>query len=430
VCKYGEKCYRKNPEHLKQFYHPPTSSSSSSSSTSSPQKSTTAKTEQSDIFTIDIKSLKWRQHESLVILDVPKLPYASKIAAFDMDGTLIRTKSGLVFAKSRADWEWLYPEVPKKLANLHQNGYRIIIFTNQNGISKGHAKADEIKGKIMDIIEALKIPIIVFIATDKDKYRKPRTSLWEYMIQSCNSGMNPSEAIFVGDAAGRGPDGKLRPKKDFSSSDRGFAVNIGIDFQTPEEYFLGHPPAPFKWDGIDPKSFLKKDQKLCTGDMPLTLSKQELVIFVGFPASGKSTFAKKYLIPKGYVHVNQDTLKSKDKCLSATKKALEEGKSVVVDNTNPSAAVRAEYMKLAKSKKITARCFWFNASYELANHMNKFREEQTNGSHKAVPTIGYNMYKSKFEEPTKEEGFVEVKKINFVPEFSSKQDEALFTQFL
>jgi hypothetical protein len=33
----------------------------------------------------------------------------------------------------------------------------------------------------------------------------------------------------------------------------------------------------------------------------------EVVVFVGYPASGKSTFAKKWLITNGYAHVNQVT---------------------------------------------------------------------------------------------------------------------------
>lgn len=33
--------------------------------------------------------------------------------------------------------------------------------------------------------------------------------------------------------------------------------------------------------------------------------RQELVIFVGLPASGKSTFAERFFVPQGYVRVNQ-----------------------------------------------------------------------------------------------------------------------------
>jgi bifunctional polynucleotide phosphatase/kinase len=73
----------------------------------------------------------------------------------------------------------------------------------------------------------------------------------------------------------------------------------------------------------------------------------ELVISIGFPASGKSTFAKKYFVSKGYVHINQDTLKTKAKCIKATEEALKNGKSVIVDNTNPSAKVRKEYSVIA-----------------------------------------------------------------------------------
>ena len=77
---------------------------------------------------------------------------------------------------------------------------------------------------------------------------------------------------------------------------------------------------------------------------------QELIIMAGPPASGKSTLSTRYLVPKGYVRVNRDTLGTAKKCLDATKEALKSGKSVVVDNTNPSKAARAEYIDVAKSK--------------------------------------------------------------------------------
>lgn len=62
---------------------------------------------------------------------------------------------------------------------------------------------------------------------------------------------------------------------------------------------------------------------------------------MGFQASGKSFFARHYLIPKGYVYVNQDTLKSWQRCVSECNKALANGSRVVIDNTNVDPESRA-----------------------------------------------------------------------------------------
>jgi len=140
----------------------------------------------------------------LLIYDISSLPPSDKIAAFDLDSTLIQTKSGAVFGKDRDDWKWLYPEVPKKLKTLHSDGYRIVIFTNQNGVGKGTTNIDEFKGKIMGIMKSIQIPMLVLTATDKDKYRKPRRELWQYFINSMNDGNDPSEAFFCGRCSGKG----------------------------------------------------------------------------------------------------------------------------------------------------------------------------------------------------------------------------------
>jgi len=71
-----------------------------------------------------------------------------------------------------------------------------------------------------------------------------------------------------------------------------------------------------------------------------------MVIFVGPPGSGKSTFYRNYL--KDYVHVNNDTLKTKEKCQKVANDALVSGKSVVIDNTNPEKGTRKNYIDIAK----------------------------------------------------------------------------------
>lgn len=56
------------------------------------------------------------------------------MAGFDMDWTIIKTKSGKTFAVDSDDWDFLFPEVKPKLQQLHKDGFRIVIFTNQGGV--------------------------------------------------------------------------------------------------------------------------------------------------------------------------------------------------------------------------------------------------------------------------------------------------------
>jgi len=49
--------------------------------------------------------------------------------------------------------------------------------------------------------------------------------------------IDKENSFYCGDAAGR--DKTATRKKDFSNTDKLFAVAVGIKFMTPEEYFLG-----------------------------------------------------------------------------------------------------------------------------------------------------------------------------------------------
>ena len=58
-------------------------------------------------------SVKWEEAYSgrLLTMTIGDCKPRSKIAGFDMDGTLITTKSGKVFPVDKNDWRLLYEQV-------------------------------------------------------------------------------------------------------------------------------------------------------------------------------------------------------------------------------------------------------------------------------------------------------------------------------
>jgi len=152
----------------------------------------------------------------------------------------------------------------------------------------------------------------------------------------------------------------------------------------------------------------------------------EVVLMVGWPASGKSSFAKSQLGSKGYVVVNLDTMKTHDKCVKEMRAALSRGVNVVVDNTNPDKASRKRYVDVATSLNARVRCFHMSTPRDVAEHLNHVRVVATRGETHRIPDIAYNTFNKRFERPDISEGFVDVCTVNFVPTFLTEKDRRLF----
>ncbi|XP_791366.2 bifunctional polynucleotide phosphatase/kinase [Strongylocentrotus purpuratus] len=366
----------------------------------------------------------------VIQLTGPGIKGSSKVAGFDLDYTLIKPKSGRKWPTGPSDWMLLNDKVEEKLKKLNKDGFKIVIMSNQRGIEKGHTKPTDFQLKINQIANALQLPIQCFAATGENHYRKPGTKMWDLAANEENDGIKVdfSKSMYVGDAAGRAKNWAPGKPRDFSCSDRMFAHNVGVQFYTPEEFFLGEKPAPFEWHSCDPvqalkdgegrgslKQYHQKDKKV-----------KDLVILVGPPASGKSSFAKDTLVSHGYVWINRDTLNTPAKCLRATEEAMEAGKNVVIDNTNPSRSARADYIDLAKEEGYVVRCIIMDTPLELAFHMNMYRQSLSEGSIRRIPEVAYNIYKKKYEAPSQDEGFETIEKVQFVPKFKSDKERTLF----
>lgn len=233
-------------------------------------------------------NLEWKEEgkasssvPALIYLDGPDATPSSKVAGFDIDSTIICTKSGRKFATGRFDWAFLNPSVPKKLKELTDDGTKIVFFTNQAGIEKSNGDPETLKGKFEDIITVLNIPVQMFISTGHTHYRKPSVEMWNFMSSRCNGGLpvDLSKSLYVGDAAGRAKDWMKGKPKDFSCTDRMFAANVGISFYTPEAFFQGIPEAPFKWDSLNVVQLMESCQNK---DPPTDLYKEVSFVIITF----------------------------------------------------------------------------------------------------------------------------------------------------
>ena len=219
-----------------------------------------------------------------------------------------------------------------KLKEVHKEGYKIVIITNQGGIEKRKITIDEFKTKAEKVVSNLGVPAQIIASIRNNVFRKPMPGAWIALEALFNEtvDIDMEQSYYVGDAAGRDADPATKRRKDFSCSDREFARNVGVQFYTPEVYFLGEKPVDsWSWKSFDPVSYAKSNPEL-SSTTNLVSTSQEAIIFVGYPGSGKSSFCSKHL--SRYVRLNMDDTKSHKKCLDTMSSALKKGGKSILCN--------------------------------------------------------------------------------------------------
>lgn len=369
------------------------------------------------------------------------IPDPLTIAAFDLDETLVHmTKSK--DSTNTLYWKFIDDNIPIKIQKLMSESYAIVIFSNQSGLAnkeKAWKKAlDEILQKLAGGVK--KYYLAIYVAKSYDLYRKPNLGLWNLTKHNIisdevfgNERLRIStKSFFCGDAAGRLKPSTLKKKitpntktGDFSDTDRKFAANIGITFYTPEEFLWEDASSCYwKYSGVDPKKIMDNNTESDYVFEPLKKGK-EFIVIMGPPGAGKTEFVTKNILPyKKYTYINQDLIGTKAKTLEELNKAMEEGKSIVVDATNPSLDVRKQYIKLAVNADYDRlRCIEISTPIDVAMHMNNVRHVYSEGKIPKVPKIAYNIYKKNYTKPTDIEGFDIVETVNFSLDLDKLQDK-------
>lgn len=281
----------------------------------------------------------------------------TKYAIFDFDGTIVKPKDGRRFPKDVDDWQYLRPSVPEVLQKYGKT-HHVVIVTDQ---SKPW-KITQIQN-VMKLLNLEHLTVVIGVKT-----QKPKPDLFNKALPK----FKPDHAFYVGDAAGR--------PGDWSDKDKLFATNINVKFFTPEEIF-----------------YLAKDTKAAEAIKPNP--KKEVIIMVGYPASGKSTIAKTTFT--NYHIVNGDLLKTPAAMIKDAEKHVET-KSIVFDSTAGTKEKRSLYIKFAEKHDLPVRVLWVTTPIDVAMERNKTRA--LSGGPK-IPDIAFYVYRKHFQKPEESEGF-------------------------
>lgn len=275
-------------------------------------------------------------------------PISSKIAIFDIDWTVTYCLKRYPSSCDENDVK-LIPFRRNKILDLFNQGYSLLFITNQT--ARTQKEKQKKLNRISNFVKILGIPCSVMIATS-GRYKKPDITSWEIYRQSIST--SQTEITFVGDALGR--------PQDFSDSDLKFAQQIsGCKIYSPDEFFK-------------------------SPEVDINFSEKEMIILVGAPATGKTTFYHRYL--SKYHHISQDILKTLAKVNKMVEKCFKDGISFCLDATNPERNER--YIQaLEHNFKITVIYLIRDGTgWNLLRGENK------------VPDIVYHVFFKKLEEPT------------------------------
>ncbi len=311
------------------------------------------------------------------------------VVTVDIEGTLVSSASCSNKIRNAEDYVFLGANIYNKLQHLYDRGFTVVLVTNQ--IVNKYNTEESVKKKIKSIYNCLcrKLDFQpwLFIATKKDKYRRPAEGMWNLFLKL--SAIVPTAIYHVGDAIGADDP---CPLFRWADTDSRFAAAIGGILYRPVDVF---------WDDYE---------------APRVSAEQEMVIMVGNPYSGKTRTATMLQLQWGGITDLDDQLMMSpnfysviDMKTTTVEHAKDriynivnlEGGSPVINGCNLTVEQRRVFIEEARQYCIPVRILWHIRNGYAWN------VAAAEGEPKYDKEI-YRAYAEHFERPTKAEGTIEI----------------------
>lgn len=328
----------------------------------------------------------------------PHFKFRGNIIVVDLDNCLVKKST----PKQMEDSGPVIFNQPFFTAIMEESKTKDIVVLSNQPVRTGIAE-NQLKMKIHFLTVVCKLPLLVMVAFERNKFWKPHTGMYQLLKNIYAQRDVPIQRVkFVSNLGGvffTTPEKKVIKMRN-DATDRDMAANCGVDYFTIDEFLDSDYVESYliEAQSIPPQFRMRHIREINAMDR-VTLMQQvqeskaqaHLILISGVPGGGKTTVAAS-LMKEWNESVYGKTNAVKLFTLTQTQKApiakferiLSNRISIIVDGHGDTAKQRAPYEQLASKLSVRLLHVYVSPGELMASILNRFAVEKSDQTIKLI----------------------------------------------